>query len=50
MQIIKLIHKGIAEFINNDLSITSLICATQVFNCYLCGIRYKKNCFFLKNL
>ena len=39
--------KELVEFIN-DSSITCSICSTQVFDCYLCRIQYKKNCLFFK--
>ena len=51
---ITLICKKYSKFIKefeqfiNDLSITWSVCSTRVFDCYLCGIQYKKNCFFLK--
>ena len=43
-------NKFIEELVGiiNDLSITCWICATQVFDWYLCRIQYKKNCFFTK--
>ena len=37
----------LVEFIN-DLSTTCSICSTQVFDWYLCRIKYKKNGFFFK--